>query len=147
MTHLWHTRLAKQIQLTKEAEMIRLLIVDDQAAVRQGLRMLLAAEPDLQVVGEASDGEGALSLAQTLNPDVVLMDVEMPHADGIATTQALRTACPHVAVIMLTIHDDAHTRERAEHAGAAAFVPKSMPAKVLLATIRQVAHCLIAPRT
>jgi len=117
--------------------MIRLLIVDDQSAVRQGLQMVLTAEPDLQVVGEASDGEGALSLAQTLNPDVVLMDVEMPHADGIATTQALHTACPHAAVIMLSIHDDAHTRERAERAGAAAFVPKSMPAKVLLAAIRQ----------
>ena len=147
MTHLWHARLAKQIYLTKEVEMIRLLIVDDQWAVRQGLHMLLTAEPDLQVVGEASDGEGALSLAQTLNPDVVLMDVEMPHADGIATTQALRAACPHAAVIMLSIHDDAHTRERAEHAGAAAFVSKSMPAQVLLATIRQVAHCRITPRT
>ena len=120
--------------------MIRLLIVDDQLAVRQGLRMLLTAEPDFQVVGEASDGEGALSLAQTLNPDVVLMDVEMPHSDGIAAAQALHTACPHVAVIMLSIHDDAMTQALARKAGAAAFVPKSIPADMLLAAIRQVAR-------
>jgi DNA-binding NarL/FixJ family response regulator len=119
--------------------MIRLLIVDDQPTVRKGLRMRLTAEPDLQVVGEASDGKVALSLAQMLNPDVVLMDVEMPHADGIATTKALHTAYPHMAVIMLTIHDDAHTRERAQQAGAVAFVPKSFPTDRLLATIRQVA--------
>jgi DNA-binding NarL/FixJ family response regulator len=120
--------------------MIRLLIVDDQSAVRQGLQMLLTAEPDLQVVGEASDGEVALSLAQALNPDVVLMDVEMPHMDGIAATHALQSICPNISVIMLSIYDDARTRLYAEEAGAAAFVPKCVPTDRLLATIRQVAH-------
>jgi DNA-binding NarL/FixJ family response regulator len=102
--------------------------------------MLLTAEPDIQVVGEASDGEGALSLAQTLNPDVVLMDVEMPRADGIAAAQALHAVCPRVAVIMLSIYDDAMTQALAQKAGAAAFVPKSIPADMLLAAIRQVAR-------
>lgn len=121
------------------SRMIRLLIVDDQPAVRQGLRMRLAAEPDLEVVGEAADGEVALSSVQALCPDVVLMDVEMPHMDGIAATGALRKLCPSTAVIMLSIHDDARTRAQAENAGAAAFVGKSLPTDMLLATIRQVA--------
>jgi two-component system, NarL family, response regulator NreC len=122
------------------SEMIKLLIVDDQPAVRKGLRMRLAAEPDLQVVGEAADGEAALSLAQELHPDIVLLDMEMPHMDGIATTDTLHKLCPLTLVIMLTIHDDAGARARAENAGAAAFIPKSAPSDMLLATIRQIGH-------
>src|SRR5512137_2901023 len=99
---------------TWEAEMIRLLIVDDQPAVRRGLQMRLAVEPDLSVVGEAADGEAALALAQEVCPDVVLMDVEMPHMDGIAAANALRRICPDISVIMLSIHDDADTRKCAE---------------------------------
>jgi DNA-binding NarL/FixJ family response regulator len=117
--------------------MIKLLIVDDQPSVRTGLHMCLAAEPDFTVVGEAADGEAALDLARTLSPDVVLMDVEMPHMGGIETADMLRKICPRTAVIMLSIHDDAQTRARAEKAGAAAFVPKSVPTDMLLATIRQ----------
>jgi len=104
--------------------------------------MRLAAEPDLMVIGEAADGETALELAQKLYPDVVLMDVELPGMDGIATTSALRSVCPGVTVIMLSIHDDAHTRMCAENAGAMAFVPKSALADMLLAAIRQVSHGL-----
>jgi DNA-binding NarL/FixJ family response regulator len=125
---------------TWEAEMIRLLIVDDQPAVRKGLHMRLAAEPDLSVIGEASDGEAALVLAQALCPDIVLMDVEMPHMDGIATANALREICPNTCVILLSIHDDTRTRSCAEKAGAAAFISKSVPADQLLAAIRQVRH-------
>jgi DNA-binding NarL/FixJ family response regulator len=125
---------------TWEAEMIRLLIVDDQPAVRKGLQMRLAAEPDLSVVGEASDGEAALVLAQALCPDVVLMDVEMPHMDGIAAAHALQEICPDICVIMLSIHDDARTRSCAEKAGAMAFISKSVPADMLLAAIRQAGH-------
>ena len=121
-------------------EMIRLLIVDDEPAVRKGLRMRLAAEPDLSVIGEAPDGQTALDLARDLCPDVVLMDVEMPRMDGIAATSALHALCPRTSVIMLSIHDDARTRSLAEDAGAIAFVAKSVPIAMLLATIRQVAH-------
>ena len=120
--------------------MIRVLIVDDQSAVRKGLQMRLAAEPDMAVIDEATDGEVALDLARSQCPDVVLMDVEMPRMDGITTASALHAICPRAFIIMLSIHDDALTRARAEEAGAAAFVAKSMPADTLLATIRQVAH-------
>jgi len=120
--------------------MIRLLIVDDQPAVRKGLQMRLAAESDLVVIGVASDGQAALDLARALYPDVVLMDVEMPHMDGVAVASALHLICPRSSIIMLSIHDDARTRELAENAGAAAFVAKSLPTEMLLATIRQVAH-------
>jgi two-component system response regulator NreC len=99
--------------------------------------MRLSAESDLTVVGEAPDGEMALKMAQALNPDVVLMDVEMPHMDGIVATDVLHKIYPSMAIIMLSIHDDAQTRARAEKAGAVGFVPKSVPTEMLLATIRQ----------
>lgn len=121
-------------------QVIRILIVDDQPSVRKGLVMRLAAEPDLHVVGEAAGGQAALKLAASLSPDVVLMDIEMPNMDGIAATSALHSLCPKSSIIILSIHDDKQTCERAEHAGAAAFVPKSMPTNNLLATIRQVAE-------
>ena len=120
--------------------MIRLLIVEDQSAVRQGLHMRLSAEPDFSVIGEASDGEAALELVSELCPDIVVMDVEMPCSDGIATTRALRLVCPSTAVVILSLHDDASTQAHAKKAGAAAFVAKSMPSETLLTTIRQVAH-------
>jgi DNA-binding NarL/FixJ family response regulator len=122
------------------ATMIRLLIVEDQPGVRKGLHMLLDAESDLSVIGEACDGEAALDLATSLCPDVVLMDVEMSRMDGLAATSALRLIRPQAAVIILSLHDDAPTRARARDAGAAAFVAKSMPAATLLTTIRRVAH-------
>lgn len=117
---------------------IRLLLVDDQPAVRRGLRMRFALEPDLEVVGEAGGVAEAISLARALHPDVVLMDVEMPGMDGIAATGALRATTPHVAVVILSLYDDARTRARAREAGAAAFVAKHQAKTVLLATIRRV---------
>jgi DNA-binding NarL/FixJ family response regulator len=121
-----------------EENMIKLLLVDDQSIVRQGLRMRLLMEPDIVVIGEASSGEQALELVHVLSPDIVLMDVEMPGMDGITATAALRDNTPKSAVVMMSIHDDAHTRTRAQAAGAAAFVEKSGTLEVLLATIRQI---------
>ena len=118
---------------------IRLLVVDDRPSVRRGLRIWLALEPNMEVVGEASDGSEAISLARTLHPDVVLIDVEMPGMDGISATAALRSLAPQSAVVILTLYDDAATRTRAREAGAAAFVAKHRMEETLLAEIRRVA--------
>ena len=117
--------------------MIRLLLVDDQAVVRHGLRVLFHLEPDLEVVGEASTGTEALVLAQTLTPDVVLMDIQMPDMDGIQATAAMLRAAPKTRVVILSILDDAQTRGRAQAAGAVAFVEKRGATGMLLSAIRQ----------
>jgi two-component system, NarL family, response regulator LiaR len=119
--------------------MIRLLLVDDQPVVRRGLRLRFQLEPDMQVVGEASNGREGLTLAQALSPDVVLMDLEMPVMDGIEATAALRTVVPQSAVVILSIHIDKQTRVRAQAAGAVAFVEKRGTTDTLLAVIRQAA--------
>lgn len=119
-----------------EVDMIRLVLVDDQAVVRQGLRMRLLLESDITVVGEASNGKEALALVQQLRPDVVLMDVEMPEMDGITTTSTLHTLVPQSAIVMLSIYVDNVTRTRARQAGAVAFVEKHSPTEELLNTIR-----------
>jgi len=113
--------------------------VDDRQAVRRGLRIWLALEPNLEVVGEAGGAAEAISLTQTLHPDVVLMDVEMPDIDGISTTAVLRSVAPECAVVILTLHDDTTTRARAREAGAEAFVAKHEMEETLLAEIWRVA--------
>jgi two-component system response regulator DesR len=93
----------------------------------------------LQVVGEAGDGAEALTLASSLRPDVIVMDVEMPGMDGLAATAAIRGADPRCAVVTLSLHDDVATRRRAHLAGARAFVAKHQPVDHLLAAIRSTA--------
>lgn len=99
--------------------------------------MLLDTEPDLSLVGEAADGAAALDLAAALCPDIVLMDIDTPNGDGIETAWALRSLCPLASIVFISFHDDARMREIAAHAGAAAFVAKSMPVATLLTAIRQ----------
>jgi DNA-binding NarL/FixJ family response regulator len=122
---------------SREESMIRVLLVDDQPVVRRGLRVRFQLEPDMQVIGEASTGSEALTLAQILTPDVVLMDIEMPDMDGIEATVALRTAVPQSIVVILSIHTDRQTRMKAQAAGAVAFVEKRGTTDILLAAIRQ----------
>ena len=121
------------------AKPIRLLLVDDQPAVRRGLKMRIALEPDLEVVGTAGDATEAIPLARTLRPDVVLMDIEMPGMGGISAIAALRRVVPHSAVVIFTLYDDVAMRARAREAGAAAFVTKHQTEETLLATIRRAA--------
>jgi DNA-binding NarL/FixJ family response regulator len=120
--------------------MIRILLVDDQPAVRQGLRMRLALEPDVVVVGEAEDGLAALAMAATLRPDVIIMDIEMPGLDGLTCTDQLRAAMPESAVVVLSMYDNAATRKRAVEVGATTFVSKHEAAQILPAAIRQAAQ-------
>lgn len=118
---------------------IRILLVDDQAVVRQGLRMRLEVEPEFDVVGEAADGRVA-ALVADLCPDVVLMDVAMPIMDGIEAAALLARVAPGTAVVMLSLHDDAETRGRASVAGAVGFVGKHRPEGELVEEIRRVAR-------
>jgi DNA-binding NarL/FixJ family response regulator len=119
---------------------IRLLLVDDEPAIRRGLRMRLALESDVEIVGEAGDGAAALEEVERLAPQVVLMDIEMPGLDGIATTNELRSRAVNAAVVVLSMHDDAATVERALAAGATAFVSKQSIDGALLEAIRRAAY-------
>ena len=116
--------------------MIKLLLVDDQPSVLQGLRMQFALEPDFDVIGEAADGAEAVRMAHALHPDVIVMDARMPIMDGIQATAMLRQDTPDIRVVILSLHDDAHTRALARSAGAAAFVAKHEPSEVLFAAVR-----------
>jgi DNA-binding NarL/FixJ family response regulator len=119
-----------------ETTPIRVMLVDDEPNVRRGLTMRLGLEPDIEVVGEAADGSEALALAQRLQPDVVLMDVEMRDANGLEAAYELHMAAPQALVIMLSMHDDAATKLMARTAGAIAFVSKHEASERLLPTIR-----------
>jgi len=116
--------------------MIRLLLADDKSRVRAGLKLLLALETDIVVVGEAKDGIEAVDLALQLRPDVVIMDVRMPGMDGINAAAALKKVCP---VIILTLHDNADCRRKANEAGAA-FVSKHGDPRTLITAIRTAAE-------
>lgn len=119
---------------------IRILLVDDHALFRQGLRQLLATTEDLVVVGEAASGSEALELAGTLAPDIVLMDIAMPDLDGIAATAALHQRFPQVRVVMLTMYDATTHGEAARAAGAVAYVVKSSRPDELFQAIRSAAN-------
>lgn len=114
---------------------IRILIADDHVLVRSGLRALLRAEPDLEVVGEAGDGTETLRLAASLSPDLVLLDVSMPGESGIATARRLREAHPELAVLFLTMHEEEGLLQEALDTGAAGYVIKRAEAPELLQAI------------
>src|SRR5512145_549160 len=120
--------------------MIRVLLVDDQAMIRQGLRMILEAEADITVVGEAADGAEAVALVPAARPDVVLMDVRMPKMDGIAACAKICTAADPPSVLMLTTFDLEDYVYAALRAGASGFMLKDAPADQLVEAIEVVAR-------
>lgn len=126
---------------------IRVLVVDDQALVRAGFRMILEAEPDMEVVGEAADGLDALAAAQRHLPDVVLMDVRMPNLDGISATRRILEGGSSARVLMLTTFDMDEYVYEAFRAGASGFLLKDAPPERLVDGIRAVAagESLLAP--
>ena len=119
-------------------EPTRVLVADDHAAFRAGLRTLLETDPQLVVVGEAETGEETVAATRRLHPDVVLMDVNMPGLDGIEATRRIVAVAPHVAVLVLTMHDDDETVFAAVRAGARGYLLKGARRADLLRAVRAV---------
>jgi DNA-binding NarL/FixJ family response regulator len=128
-------------------EPLRVLIADDHALFRQGLKMNLSSEPDLDVVGEAHDGQQAVDRAVELMPDVVLMDVRMPRRSGIEATQRIKEALPHVKILVLTISDEEEDLYESIKAGASGYLLKDVSSDELAEAIRSIVagHSRISP--
>ncbi|WP_144876895.1 response regulator transcription factor [Microbacterium sp. 1.5R] len=118
--------------------MIRVVLVDDQALFRAGIRMLIASQPDLDVVGEAGNGQEAIDLVRALHPDVVLMDIRMPVMDGLTATAEILTQPEPPRIVMLTTFDLDEAAARAIRQGASGFLLKDADPEFLLAAIRTV---------
>lgn len=127
---------------------IRVLLVDDQPLIRLGFAMVLDAEPDIEVVGEAGDGHDACEQSVRLRPDVVLMDVRMPHVDGIAATADILAALPETRILVLTTFDLDEYAFAALDAGASGFLLKDVDRHALVAAVRAVAggDAVLSPR-
>ena len=120
---------------------IRILLIDDHPVVRAGLRAVLESEPDLEVVGEADNGERGISLARKLRPDIVLSDLLLPDIDGVAVTQRVRAELPQIFVVILTSVDQEDASVvRAVQAGAIGYVLKSADTAELVQTVRSAAE-------
>ena len=128
-------------------EPIRVLIVDDQTLMRQGLQTLLEMQDDIRIVGQAGDGVDALAQADALKPDVVLMDVRMPRMDGVEATRQIRARLPATQVIILTTFDDDEYVFEGLRAGAMGYLLKDVSAETIADAIRRVARgeALIQP--
>jgi len=114
---------------------MRIFIVDDHEVVRKGVRSVLRARKNLQVCGEASNGQEAVLKALSLNPDLILMDVTMPVLDGLSATRQIKETLPQIPIIILSVHDGPEMIHAAQAAGAQGFVTKSAVAPALLKAV------------
>jgi len=121
-------------------EKIRILLVDDHAVVRQGFKMILAAQSDMEIVGEAGNGREAVELAGALQPDVIVMDVAMPELNGIEATRRLGDSAPRTRVLALSMHKDSVYVREILRAGARGYLLKDSLAGDLVAAVRAVAR-------
>jgi two-component system, NarL family, response regulator NreC len=120
---------------------IKILLVDDHAVVRMGLKMLLNTNPEMEVIGEASEGNEGIKKALKLKPDVVVMDLSMPHGkDGLSATTELKKLKPEINILILTMHDDEEYLFRAIQGGASGCILKSAPHDELMSAIESVAN-------
>jgi two-component system response regulator NreC len=117
---------------------IRVLLADDHAVLRAGLRALLNAEPDIEVIGEAADGQEAVALAERLKPDVVVMDITMPRMDGLRATRQITANHPEIRVLVLTMHAEEQYLLQVLEAGGSGYVVKNSADRDLLEAIRVV---------
>jgi two-component system, NarL family, response regulator NreC len=115
---------------------IKVLVADDHTVLREGLRLLLEAQPDIEVVGEASDGREAVEAAIRHCPDVVIMDIAMPEISGLEATSRITQACPNVRVLILTMHESDHYFFQALQAGASGYALKGVSSADLIAAVR-----------
>lgn len=122
--------------LDKATRRIKVLVVDDHAMIREGIKALLTLHKDVQVIGEATNGKDALEKVVQLSPDVVLMDIVMPVMNGLEATKWIRKECKHAEVLMLTQYDDEENIVASRQAGALGFIPKAGASSQLLAAIR-----------
>ena len=118
---------------------IRVLLVEDHETVRQGLRLLIDSQSDMEVVGEAGDGRAAVECDERFRPHVVVMDLSMPEMNGLQATQAIKRSHPETAIVALTRHDDAPFVDELMKAGASAYVLKQSPSRELLDAVRAAA--------
>ncbi len=127
--------------------MIRVMLVDDQKLIRQGIRMLLSTEADIEVAGEAGDGREALALVEKIRPQVILMDVRMPGMDGVAATREISARYPEIGIIILTTFDDEAYIFEGLRAGARGYLLKDISSEEMAAAVRVVASggALIQP--
>jgi DNA-binding NarL/FixJ family response regulator len=122
------------------ATVIRVLLADDHPVVREGLRGMLAAEPDIDVAGEAGSGDEAVSLGHALRPDVILMDLRMPDGDGVSAITRIRQEQPRAGILVLTTYDTDADILRAVEAGATGYLLKDTPRAALVSAIRAAAR-------
>jgi DNA-binding NarL/FixJ family response regulator len=122
---------------TRPSQVARLLIADDHALVREGLRTMLSGEDGLDVIAEANDGQQALTLCRELRPDLVLMDVRMPVMDGLEATRKIKQEMPKTSVMMVTMHENPDYLFEAVKAGAAGYVLKDASGERLLSAVRR----------
>ncbi len=114
---------------------IRVLVVDDHKIVREGLAMLLSEQPDIEVIGQASNGREAVSMAERLHPNVVIMDVSMPLMTGDEATRQIKTLAPDTRIVALSMFEDSEIVQRMFQAGAESYVLKTSPSARLIAAI------------
>lgn len=140
---------SEEVELMRSTESyrIRILLVDNQSLIRQGLKAMLKLEPDLQVVGDAESGKSALEQVAALQPDVVLMDILMPEMDGLTATELIVQHYPNVKVLVLSTFDDNASIAKAMRTGARGYLLKAMPSEELANVIRFVhrGYTLLGP--